>query len=109
MTSSATPPFPPTFNTQELANAAAGVVSDRKFIPRPLRTSQSFRLDEGYSGEETPIMYDDGSGQDPRTMDFKLPPWMAGLNDALREGWFYSFYFFISGFFLISRSSPASG
>jgi F-box and WD-40 domain protein 1/11 len=87
MTSSVTPPLPPTFNAQELTNAAAGVVSDRKSVPRPLRTSQSFRLDEGYSGEETPIMYDDGSGgQDPRSMDFKVPPWMAGLNDALREG-----------------------
>ncbi|CAZ83582.1 unnamed protein product [Tuber melanosporum] len=86
-------PSPPHLSTQELKNAAAGVVSEPVSLPRPLRNSQSFRLDEGYSGEETPIVYDEASGQDLRTVregvDFKIPPWMAGLNDALREEYAY--------------------
>ncbi|KAG0131978.1 WD40-repeat-containing domain protein [Tuber indicum] len=86
-------PSPLHLSTQELKNAAAGVVSEPVSLPRPLRNSQSFRLDEGYSGEETPIVYDEASGQDLRTVregvDFKIPPWMAGLNDALREEYAY--------------------
>ncbi|RPB02579.1 WD40 repeat-like protein [Choiromyces venosus 120613-1] len=86
-------PSPPHLSTQELKNAAAGVVSEQTSLPRPLRSSQSFRLDEGYSGEETPIVYDEASGQDLRAaregVDFKIPPWMAGLNDALREEYAY--------------------
>lgn len=92
-------PSPPHLPTQELKNAAAGVVLERASLPRPLRSSQSFRLDEGYSGEETPIVYDEASGQDLRSVregvDFKIPPWMAGLNDALREGMLVLFSLFI--------------
>ncbi|CUS15342.1 unnamed protein product [Tuber aestivum] len=86
-------PSPLHLSTQELKNAAAGVVSEQASLPRPLRSSQSFRLDEGYSGEETPIVYDETSGQDLRAVregvDFKIPLWMAGLNDALREEYAY--------------------
>lgn len=97
MASNSTTPSPPHLSTQELKNAAAAVVSERVPLPRPLRTSQSFRLDEGYSGEETPIVYDEASGQDLRAVregvDFKIPPWMAGLNDSLREGMLVFFFF----------------
>ncbi|KAH0612411.1 uncharacterized protein H6S33_010463 [Morchella sextelata] len=49
---------PPIFNVEDLANAAAGVASQRQpqtgetatTTQQPLRTSQSFRVDEGYSG-----------------------------------------------------------
>ncbi|PWW74507.1 WD40 repeat-like protein [Tuber magnatum] len=92
MASNSTPP-PLHLSTQELKNAAAGVVSEQASLPRPLRSSQSFRLDEGYSGQETPIVYDEANGQDLRAVregvDFKIPPWMAGLNDALREEYAY--------------------
>ena len=44
-------------------------------------------------------MYDEASGQDLRAVregvDFKIPPWMAGLNDALREGMLVLFSLFI--------------
>lgn len=89
-----------TFNPQDsedLANVAAAVASQLATggdtAQRPLRTSQSFRMDEGYSGEETPSLYEDpNQREDMRSArdsgELKIPAWMTGLNDALREGLF---------------------
>lgn len=86
-----------TFNPEDLADAAAAVASQLAAggdtAQRPLRTSQSFRMDEGYSGEETPSLYEDpNQREDMRSArdngELKIPAWMAGLNDALREGLF---------------------
>lgn len=87
---------PPDFNPEDLASAAAAVASQRASgdaAQRPLRTSQSFRVDEGYSGEETPSVYEDpNQREDMRSVrdsgELKIPAWMTGLNDALREGLF---------------------
>jgi hypothetical protein len=59
-----------------------------------LRASQSFgsKVDEGYSGEEipTPILFEAGhdrpGGVRDQNSEVKIPPWMTGLNDAMREG-----------------------
>lgn len=89
-------PQPPALSPEDLTNAAAAVASQRQSAPgetqQPLRTSQSFRVDEGYSGEETPSVYEDpNQREDMRSIrdsgELKIPAWMAGLNDALREGW----------------------
>lgn len=89
-----------TFNpedSEDLANVAAAVASQLATggdtAQRPLRTSQSFRMDEGYSGEETPSLYEDpNQREDMRSArdsgELKIPAWMTGLNDALREGLF---------------------
>lgn len=90
---------PPIFNVEDLANAAAGVASQRQpqtgetatTTQQPLRTSQSFRVDEGYSGEETPSVYEDpNQREDLRSIresaELKIPAWVTGLDDALREG-----------------------
>ncbi|KAL7273808.1 hypothetical protein RUND412_003316 [Rhizina undulata] len=64
--------------------------------PRPLRSAQSFRMDEGcYSGEETLGGYENAAnGQEARASirdrgEVKIPAWMTGLNDALREEYAY--------------------
>lgn len=94
MASSANPSPPPAYSPEDLTNAAAAVASQRgsgDLAQRPLRTSQSFRVDEGYSGEETPSVYEDpNQREDMRSVrdsgELKIPAWMTGLNDALREG-----------------------
>lgn len=88
---------------EDLANAAAGVASQRQpqtgetaatATQQPLRTSQSFRVDEGYSGEETPSVYEDpNQREDLRSIresaELKIPAWVTGLDDALREEYAY--------------------
>lgn len=53
--------------------------------PPRLRTSQSFRVDEGYS-EETPVVEDIRRSHYFTTDKVTLPDWMTGLSDSLREG-----------------------
>lgn len=88
---------PQPFNPEDFANAAAAVASQLAAggdaAQRPLRTSQSFRMDEGYSGEETPSLYEDPNQRDDMrsardSAELRIPAWMTGLNDALREGLF---------------------
>lgn len=85
------------FNPEDFTNAAAAVASQLTAsgdaAPRPLRTSQSFRMDEGYSGEETPSLYEDPNQREEvrsarDSAELRIPAWMTGLNDALREGLF---------------------
>lgn len=102
-----------TFNPEDLANAAAAMASQLAAggdaAQRPLRTSQSFRMDEGYSGEETPSLYEDpNQREDMRSArdsgELKIPAWMAGLNDALREGLFI--FLCLAGF--VNSGPPSS-
>lgn len=88
---------PQPFNPEDFANAAAAVASQLAAggdaARRPLRASQSFRMDEGYSGEETPSLYEDPNQRDDMrsardSAELRIPAWMTGLNDALREGLF---------------------
>lgn len=94
---SSTSNTPQPFNPEDFANAAAAVASQLAAggdaAQRPLRTSQSFRMDEGYSGEETPSLYEDPNQRDDMrsardSAELRIPAWMTGLNDALREGLF---------------------
>lgn len=69
--------------------------SSSTFATAPgLRSQHSFssKLDEGYSGEEahTPSASEDPSGaMRDRFGDVKIPAWMTGLSDALREEYAY--------------------
>ena len=73
-------------------NLAAPSSSSSAFGTEPgLRAQHSFssKVDEGYSGEETqtPSASEDPSGEmRDRFGDVKIPAWMTGLSDALREG-----------------------
>lgn len=66
--------------------------SSSSHVPNALRNSHSFssKVDEGYSGEEIqpPNPRPEGSGSDmrERLQDVKIPAWMTGLSDELREG-----------------------
>ncbi|KAI5837457.1 WD40-repeat-containing domain protein [Morchella snyderi] len=92
---------PPIFNVEDLVNAAAGVAPQHQpqtgetaTMQQPLRTSQSFRVDEGYSGEETPSVYEDpNQREDLRSIresaELKIPAWVTGLDDASREEYAY--------------------
>ncbi|KAF8243108.1 WD40 repeat-like protein [Wilcoxina mikolae CBS 423.85] len=57
-----------------------------------LRTLQSFKVDEGYSGDETqtPSAFEEpGSSMRDRMSDVKIPAWMTGLSAELREEYAY--------------------
>lgn len=69
-------------------------------------------MDEGYSGEETPSLYEDpNQREDMRSArdsgELKIPAWMTGLNDALREGLFVFCDWRTQGF-LFCISGPSS-